>query len=52
MSLLLLFQNIRILLTQRGLAMHWLGRVGEVSVLAGGENRLHYLGSVTELNVL
>lgn len=52
MSLLLLFQNLRILLTQRGLSIHFLGSVGEVSVLAGGDNALHFVGTVNELDVL
>ena len=52
MSLLLLFNNLRILLTKRSLSVQFLGAYNELALSAGGENYLHYLGSNTELDVV
>ena len=52
MSLLLLFQNIRILLTQRTLMVHFVGSTNAVDQVAGGDNQVEFIGSVNELDVL
>ena len=51
MSLLLLFNNIRILLTKRTLSVHFIGSVNALDLVAGGDNQMHFIGSVNELDV-
>ena len=52
MSLLLLFQNIRILLTKRSLLIHFIGSTNAVEGVAGGDNHLYFIGTENELDVL
>ena len=51
MSLLIFFQNGRILLVKRYLALHFIGSVNALDSTAGANNRMHYIGSVNELDV-
>lgn len=50
--LLLLFNNIRILLTQRTLSVHFIGSVNALDSVAGTNNQLHFIGSMNELDVV
>lgn len=52
MSLLLLFNNIKILLTKRSLSVQFIGSGTELLLSAGGDNQMQFIGSDTELDVL
>ena len=52
MSLLILFRNGRILLIRQGLALHYIGSTNTLDVQAGGENQLHFIGTVGEVDAL
>jgi hypothetical protein len=49
MSLLLLFQNIRILLAKTGLSVQFIGSVNELDVTDGANNQVQFQGTETEL---
>ena len=52
MSLLILFRNARILLIRQGLAMHYIGSTNALDVQAGGDNQLHFIGTISEVDAL
>ena len=52
MSLLILFKNGRVLLIKQGLAVHYIGSTNALGVEAGGDNQLHFIGTVGEVDAL
>ena len=52
MSLLILFKNARTLLIKRTLAVHYIGSTNALEVNAGGDNQLHFIGTIGEVDAL
>ena len=51
MSLLLLFQNARVLLIKRTLGLHFIGNQLKMDVQAGGDNQLFFIGGQLKMDV-